>query len=98
MLQVNIKQLLSAVEEVGAFELPEMSEGTEYLYNNLYKRLSQNMDVRLSEIDLSAFESEDIGSLNDLHSEVFVKNGRAAGGIMSALRETDPVCKAVGYV
>lgn len=98
MITVSVKQLVSAIADADAFKAPDMNEGTEYLYNNLYSRLSQNMDVKLSDIDFDAFESEDIDSLNDLHSNVFERNNYDANRIMSTLRQTAPVCKIVGYV
>lgn len=98
MISVNVKQLVSAIAEADAFKMPDMNEGTSYLYNSIYNNLSLNMDVLLSDIDFDAFEPEDIDLLNDLHSDVFERNGCAANGIMSTLRQVSPVCKAVGYV
>ena len=41
-----------------------------YLYDKVYCRMSSGHDVRLSEIDFNAFESEDIDSFRDLYSDV----------------------------
>jgi len=98
MITVSVKQLVSAIEEAEAFKLPDMSAGTQYLHESVYKLLSQNMGVKLSEIDFDAFDSEDIGSLCSLYSEVYERNGRLSRGIMYALQEAAPVCKAVGYL
>lgn len=98
MITVSTKRLVSAIEEAESFKMPDMNEGTAYLYNTIYSRLSQNIDVRLSDIDFDAFEAEDIDVLNDLHSDVFETNHCSANGIISTLRQVAPVSKAVGYV
>ena len=98
MITVSTTRLAEGLKEATAFSLPDMNEGTEYLFNTVYSRLSQRADVRLSEIDFDAFETEDIASLNDLYENVFERNQYAADSIMSALRKTVPIHKAVGYV
>jgi hypothetical protein len=98
MITVDTRSLVEAIREAEAFKLPEMSEGTRYLFDNLYNSLSKGEEVRLSAIDFNTFEPEDLESLNGLHSEVFEKNYYTAGGIASALRESFPVCKTVAYV
>lgn len=98
MIEVSVKQLVSAIAEVDVFKMPEINDGTAYLYNTIYSNLSQNKDVKLSEIDFDAFEAEDIGCLNDLHSDVFEKNCCTANGIITTLQQLSPICKAVGYV
>jgi len=98
MLTVSVRDLVDAIKEAEIYRLPDMSEGTEYLYGNLYKRLTKGEDVTLSSLDFDAFEPEDIDSLNSLHSDVFERNSYTAGGIVSALRHVDPVQKAVGYL
>jgi hypothetical protein len=98
MITVSVKRLVDAVKEADIPRLPDMDKGTEYLYINLYMRLSRGEDVTLSSLDFDAFESEDIDSLNSLYSEVFEKNYRTADNIMSALKQIVPISKAVGYV
>jgi len=98
MITVSIRNLVEAVGEAEAFKLPEMSEGTGYLFDNVYRRLSRGEDVALSSLDFYAFEPEDLESLNGLYSEVFEKDYYTACAVASALRDTVPVCKAVAYV
>lgn len=98
MITVSVKNLVEAIQEADAFKMPDMNEGTAYLYDTIYNNLSRDMDVKLSEIDFDAFEAEDINFLNDLHSDVFERNYCAANGIMTTLQQLHPVCKAVGYV
>ena len=98
MLTVNTKTLVEAIRETDAFKLPDMSEGTGYLFDNLLNSLSRGEDVKLSSLDFNAFEPEDLDSLNSLYTEVFEKNYFAACGIKTTLRETLPVSKAVVYV
>lgn len=97
-MQVSVNRLMAAIKEADTFRLPSMNAGTEYLYNRIYRRLSQNVDVRLSEIDFDAFDPDDITTLNYLHDDVFDKNNCAADGIMNTLRETTPMHRAVAYV
>jgi len=98
MIQVNVSRLIDAIKESEEFRLPDMNEGTDYLYNNVYKLLSRGEDVRLSRLDFDAFESEDVNTLNELHTEKLEKNRCAAKGIAYTLKRVTPVCKAVGYV
>ena len=98
MLTVNTKSLVEAIREADAFKLPEMSEGTSYLFDNLLNSLFRGGEVRLSNLDFNAFEPEDLESLESLYSDVFEKNYYTAGSIASALRETVPARRAVAYV
>ena len=98
MLQVNIRQLVAAVQEADPFALPEMSEGTSYLYNNIYDRLSRGENVWLSDLDFDAFTSEDIGSLDYLHDNILGNNGFQADCIIKTLRKITPLCRAEVYV
>jgi len=98
MITVNTKDLVGAIREAEAFKLPEMSKGTSYLFDNLYRRFSRGEDVKLSSIDFNAFEEEDLEAINSLYSDVFETNYYAARNIASAFLETVPACKAVAYV
>ena len=98
MITVDIKQLVSALMIAEPFTMPPMRPGAAYLYNTVYRRLSQNMDVRLSELDFDSFDSEDIAYLKELYDEVLENNSYKAGGIITELRKIIPVCKSVGYI
>ena len=98
MITVSTTRLAEGLKEAAAFNIPEMNEGTGYLYDNLYLRLSKGENVALSSLDFDAFEPTDIDALTDLHENVFERNQYAAGGIMSALQRAAPIHKAVGYV
>jgi hypothetical protein len=98
MITVSVKKLTDAIKEADIPRLPDMNEGTDYLYTNLYKPLDRGEDVTLSSLDFDAFEPEDIDSLNSLYYEVFERDYCKAGDIMSALKNIVPVSKAVGYV
>ena len=98
MLTVDVNQLIEALIKVESFSLPKMNEGTEYLYNNLYLKLSEGEDVKLSNLDFNAFEPEDITLLTSLYSDVFEKNSYMAQRIICTLHKVDPVCKAVDYI
>ncbi len=79
MITVSTKNLVEAIREADAFELPHMNEGTAYLYNSVYSRMVRNKEVRLSELDFDAFEPEDVDSLKDIYTDVF-ENGYYTGG------------------
>ncbi len=98
MITVSTNQLFKAVSEADVFRLPEMSTGTEYLYNNIYGRLSRCEEVKLSSLNFDAFELEDIDSISGLYTNIFERNDYTANSIISTLRKTSPVHKAVAYV
>jgi len=98
MITVSVKNLVGAIRETDAFALPDMSSGTSYLYDMVYRQMSRGQDVRLSSLDFDAFEPEDIDSFSDIYSDVIERNHYAANGIASALRSVAPASKAVTYV
>ena len=98
MITVNVSQLISAIKEAGVFKIPDMSKGTDYLYNNLYKRLSRGESVTLSSINFVAFDPDDIDALNSLHSDIFERDSYTANGIMSTLKKITPVSMVAAYV
>jgi len=98
MLKINISQLMVAVQEAPSFDFPEMNEGTSYLFISLFCRLASDEDVLLSDLDLNAFNIEDIDSINDLYNNVFEQSNYQVNGIASALRRIAPVSKAAAYV
>ena len=98
MITVNIKKFVDAIKEADVYRLPDMNEGTGYLYNSLYKRLARCEDVKLSSLDFDAFEQEDINTLNNLHSDVFVRDCSRANGVIHTLHNIVPACKAVTFV
>jgi len=98
MLRVDIKQLISAIQEAPAFAIPETSSGTSYLLNNIYNPLSRGENVRLSDLDFNAFNSEDISTLNELYDDIFERSNYQADNIISTLRLIVPTTKATAYV
>ena len=98
MITVNTKKFVEAVREADIFKMPDMSKGAGYLFDSLYSRLSKGEDVKLSSLDLNAFEPEDLEAVNSLYTDVLERNYYAANGIASALREAVPACKAAAYV
>ena len=98
MITVSVSQLISAIEEAGVFKIPDMSEGTDYLYNNLYKRLSYGDDVRLSEINFYNFELNDVDNIRKLHSDVLEANEQKSEALVQSLRGLKPATVAAAYV
>ena len=98
MMQVNIAQMVSALQKAPVFAYPEMDEGTRYLFNHVYNRMLRGEKVKLSELDFAAFEEDDIHSLNKLYNSVFERNNREASCITSSLRKIDPIIKVAAYV
>lgn len=74
MITVSTANLLSAIEEAEEFKLPEMNEGTQYLYDELYGKASRGMELHLSEIEFDHFELEDIDMMRDIYSDVLETN------------------------
>ena len=97
MITVSTKQLVSAIEEAEPFSLPDMNEGASYLYNELYRRLSEGAELHLSEIDFDRFELDDIDSIRELHAD-FEENEGKAFSLIRALRDILPVASAAAFV
>ena len=98
MITVSITQLLDAIEDAEVFKIPDMRAGTEYIYNSLYRRLSQGDNVRLSEIDYNAFELEDIDTMRDIYSDMLEANESRADTLARVLRGISPVTTAAAFV
>ena len=98
MITVSVKQLVSAIEEADAFDLPDMSAGTDYIYNNIYSRLTRNMDVRLSEINFDAFELYDVDTMREMYSGVLEANENMAVTLADTLRNIPPAVTASAFV
>ena len=97
MITVSTRQLVSAIEEAEAFRLPDMNEGASYLYHDLYKRLSEGMDLRLSEIDFDCFDLEDIDFIRELHSGL-EENESKAHTLTRALQDIPPAASTASFV
>lgn len=97
MITVSTKQLVSALEEATAFHLPDMNVGTSYLYHGLYSRLSEGLELRLSEIDFGRFELDDIDSIRELHT-IFERNEGKAHTLIRALRDIPPVTGSSAFI
>ena len=98
MINVSIKQLLSAIEEADVFKFPAMSAGADYVYNNIYSRLTRNIDVRLSDIDFGAFELDDIDTMRDIYFNVLEANENKADSVTRTLYGLPPVVTAAAFV
>ena len=97
MITVNTRQLVSAIEEAEAFRLPDMNEGASYLYHELYRRLLEGADLRLSEIDFDRFELDDMDSIQELHAG-FERDESKVHTLMRALRDIPPTVSAAAFV
>ena len=98
MIQINIAGLMEAVQKASPFVMPEMNNGTSYLHSNVYTRLANDEPVQISELDFSAFESDDIQTLARLYNNVFERNNQQANSIAGTLRNAAPVCKPAAYI
>lgn len=98
MISVGTKTLLSAIEEAEAFCLPEMNEGTQYLYDELYGKVSRGMELHLSEIEFDRFELDDVDMMRDLYSNVLETNERKAETISHNLVNISPVAVVSEFV
>ena len=98
MITVSVRQLVSAIAEAEAFKLPDMSEGTNYLYNDLYDRLTRGEDVRLSAIDWERFELDDVDTMRELHFNVLEDYESKSYNLTNTLRGIPPVTTAAAFV
>ena len=98
MISVSTKTLLSAIEEAEAFSLPEMNEGTQYLYDELYGKVSRGMELHLSEIEFDRFELDDVDMLRDLYSDTLESNEIKAEKLSHNLANIPPVAAVSKFV
>lgn len=98
MVTVNVKRLVSAIEEADAFQMPDMNRGTRYLYDRVYGCLSEGGELRLSDVDFESFELDDVDSMRDLYSETLECNGRDADALARALRDILPHAAVPAFV
>lgn len=98
MISVSTKKLLSAIEEAEEFTLPEMNEGTQYLYDELYGKVSRGMELHLSEIEFDRFELDDIDVIRDLYSDILEANERKAETITRNLVNIPPATVVSEFV
>ena len=98
MVTVSVKQLISAIEEAGVYKPPDMTTGTEYIYNSLYRLLTRGEKVRLSEIDYSSFDLDDIDSMREIYSDVLEPNEHKADMLTRTLRGISPAVTAAAFV
>ena len=98
MITVSVKKLLDAIEEAEEYKLPEMNEGMQYLYDELYGKASRGMELHLSEIKFDSFELEDIDELRDLHFTSLEANESKANTISGSLLCIQPVAVASEFV
>jgi hypothetical protein len=98
MITVSVTQLLAAIEEADVYKLPDMSTGLDYIYNNLYGRLSRGEDLRLSQINWSSFELDDINTMRDLYSDVIEQDEYKAHTMALTLHGLSPVVAAAVFV
>ena len=98
MVIVDVKKLIAEIEEAEAFNMPFMTQGSEYLYENLYLRLAREETVRLSEINFGSFELKDLDMLHELHTNVLDVNESKADMMVRSLQALTPAATAAAYV
>ena len=98
MITISVKNFLSAIDKADAFNLPDMNQGTQYVYANLYQKLMRGEELKLSEINFGSFELDDIDSIRELHSKVLDVNENKADSITRTLWNIKPVAAASAFV
>ena len=98
MITVSISQLVSAIEEADVYRLPDMSDGADYIYNNLYNRILRGEELRLSQINWDSFELDDINSMRKLYSDELETNEHRADSIADVLHGIKPAVTAAAFV
>lgn len=91
MITVSTRKLVSAIEEADVFHLPDRNEGTRYIYDEIYKRLSNGIEVRLSKINFSSFELDDIDAMRDLYFDILETNENKAKELAHILQNIPPI-------
>jgi GTP1/Obg family GTP-binding protein len=67
MLTINIKRVVDALSNAPVFTPPAINSGVKYIQEKISDRLASGKEVRLSEIDFSAFVLEDIDEIQEFH-------------------------------
>ena len=98
MITVSISQLVSAIEEADVYRLPDMSDGADYIYSNLYNRILRGEELRLSQINWDSFELDDINSMRELYSDALQENEYKADSIVDMLHGIKPAVAAAAFV
>lgn len=98
MISVSTNALLSAIEEAEEFKLPEMNEGMQYLYDELYGKVLRGMELHLSEIEFDRFELDDVDMMRDLYSDTLEVNERKAETINNSLMNIPPAAVVSDFV
>jgi len=98
MLTVSVKALVEAIQDTEAYSLPEMNNGTEYLYKNLYSRLVHGDTVHLSDLDFDAFEAEDVGEMEGLYNNIFCAHNSQASRLRAEFRNMPAAIVRTQYV
>ena len=98
MIMVSIKKLVSAIKEADVFHLPDMNEGTHYIYEEIYKKLSEEIPVRLSEVNFSRFELDDINTMRELYADILEVNENKAEAFTRILKNIPPITTTSKFI
>jgi len=98
MIKLDVSQLIAALQKAETFVEPETSQGTNYLYESVYESLLNGVGVRLSDLDFSAFDADDVSSLYDLYNDTISKNISITDDLARKLRGIAPAHKAAIYI
>ena len=97
MLKVNITELLAAIRTAAPFAFPEINVGTQYIRDEIVNRLASGKIVKFSEIDFTAFDSEDIDDFRDYQHKVDRVNYKS-GTVAQSLRKIKPAAVSSTFV
>ena len=98
MITVSIKKLVSAIKEADVFHLPDMNEGTHYIYEEIYKKFSEEIPVRLSEVNFSRFELDDINTMRELYADILEVNENKAEAFTRILKNIPPITTTSKFI
>jgi len=90
MVTVSIKNFVDALSNAPTFNPPVLDAGVQYLKDNLHNRLKNGIAVAFSEIDFSAFDSDDFDALDDFESWEERRNEKTAK-VVTSLQNIKPV-------
>ncbi len=69
--EIDLKKLVSCLKKDKSQSVPEYIEtdGERYIFENIIQKFASNSDVTMDEIDLDAFDEDDITTLIDYKSD-----------------------------
>ncbi len=68
------------------------------IYEEIYKKLSEEIPVRLSEVNFSRFELDDINTMRELYADILEVNENKAEAFTRILKNIPPITTTSKFI